>query len=232
MFTKSARFYDALYQFKDYQQATLKLKELIRHEKPGAVSLLDVACGTGKHIEYLKDDYAVEGLDLNPELLQIAGERCPGIKFHEADMIDFNLGSSFDVITCLFSSIGYVQTKPSLDKAIKSMAAHLKPGGLLIIEPWISPEKYWKGKLVANFADLDDLKISWMYIHEQEGMTSVFDIQYMVGTDKEINCFSERHVMGLWTDDEYRDAFIKSGLSVTHEEKGFFGRGVYYGILQ
>jgi SAM-dependent methyltransferase len=156
----------------------------------------------------------------------------PRDQIHEADMTDFKLGSSFDVITCLFSSIGYAQTKAGLDKAIKSMAAHLKPGGLLVIEPWIYPEKYWKEKLVANFADLEDIKISWMYIQEQEEMTSVFDIQYMVGADKEISFFSERHVMGLWTDNEYKDAFIKSGLSVKHEEKGFFNRGVYYGILQ
>jgi dTDP-3-amino-3,6-dideoxy-alpha-D-glucopyranose N,N-dimethyltransferase/dTDP-3-amino-3,4,6-trideoxy-alpha-D-glucopyranose N,N-dimethyltransferase len=39
MFTKSARFYDALYHFKDYQQASDLLKKLISSEKPQAVSL-------------------------------------------------------------------------------------------------------------------------------------------------------------------------------------------------
>ena len=232
MFTRSAEFYDALYQFKDYRHAVQLLHELIKDKKPGKLSLLDVACGTGKHIEYLKDHYEVEGLDLNTDLLRIARERCPGIIFHEADMANFDLGRKFDVVACLFSSIGYVQTKEKLQYAVLSMAKHLTPGGLLIIEPWIYPEKYWKGKLIANFADLDDLKISWMYIHEQAGMTSVFDIHYMVGTPQGISNFSEKHVMGLWTDEEYREAFRKAGLSVMYEEKGFFGRGVYYGFLE
>jgi SAM-dependent methyltransferase len=232
MFTRSAEFYDALYQFKDYRHAVQLLHELIQGHKQGKLSLLDVACGTGKHIEYLKNYYEVEGLDLNPDLLRIARERCPGIIFHEADMANFDLGRKFDAVACLFSSIGYVHTKERLQDAILSMAKHLTPGGLLIIEPWIYPGKYWKGKLIANFTDLDDLKISWMYIQEQAGMTSVFDIHYMVGTPKGISNFSEKHVMGLWTDEEYREAFRKAGLSVMYEERGFFGRGVYYGILQ
>lgn len=232
MFSKSAQFYDALYQFKDYRQAVQMMHQLIQREKPGSKSLLDVGCGTGKHIVYLKDQYLVEGLDINPELLAIARERCPEIRFHEADMTRFSLGKQFDVVACLFSSIGYVQTKEKLEAAVKTMAAHLVPGGLLIIEPWIYPDKYWKDKLVANFTDLENLKISWMYIHDQEGMTSVFDIQYLVGTREEISHFSEQHVMGLWTDKEYREAFSKAGVNVMYDEKGFFGRGVYYGILQ
>jgi ubiquinone/menaquinone biosynthesis C-methylase UbiE len=232
MFTKSARFYDALYQFKDYGKAVQLLHQLIQEMKPGASDLLDVACGTGKHIEYLRENYRVEGLDINPALLKIACERCPGVTFHEADMTRFELGEKFDVVCCLFSSIAYVQTKEKLAEAIQAMARHLNPGGLLLIEPWIFPDKYWKDKLIANFADLDDLKISWMYIQEQEGLTSVFDINYLVGTGAGISHFSEKHVMGLWTDVEYRDAFRKAGVSVEYEENGFFGRGVYYGILQ
>ena len=229
MFTKSARFYDALYQFKDYRKAVQILHQLIQENKPGALTLLDVACGTGKHIEYLRDHYAVEGLDINPELLEIARERCPGNTFHQQDMTNIDLGKKFDVVACLFSSIGYVQTKERLQESIRAMAMHLQPGGLLIVEPWIFPDKYWNGKLVANFADLDNLKISWMYIQELDGLTSVFDIHYQVGTSEGISHFSEQHIMGLWTDEEYREAFTRAGLSVNYEENGFFGRGVYYG---
>jgi ubiquinone/menaquinone biosynthesis C-methylase UbiE len=231
MFTKSAVFYDALYQFKDYREAVELMHKLIQRERPGSASVLDVACGTGKHIEFLKDHYEAEGLDLNSDLLEIARERCPDTLFHEADMTSFELGKKYDVVACLFSSIGYVQSKERLNAAVSAMAAHLVPGGLLIVEPWIWPGKYWKGKLVSNVTDQEKLKISWMYIQEQVNMTSVFNIHYLVGTEEEVSYFSEHHVMGLWTDEEYRDAFAKAGLTVTYEEKGFFGRGVYYGAL-
>ncbi len=70
MFTKSAKFYDALYHFKDYKKACEKLDSIIKKFKPDAKSLLDTACGTGKHIEHLKDLYYCEGLDLNDELYE------------------------------------------------------------------------------------------------------------------------------------------------------------------
>ncbi|TSA50235.1 class I SAM-dependent methyltransferase, partial [archaeon] len=65
-----------------------------------------MACGTGKHIEYLKDQFEIEGLDISREMLEIAHVRNPNVTFHQADMTDFDLGKKFDVITCLFSAIG------------------------------------------------------------------------------------------------------------------------------
>lgn len=230
MFIKSAQFYDALYHFKDYVAASNQLKELIDQHKSDSKTLLDVGCGTGKHVEYLQENYQVEGLDLSSELLSIARQRCPNVPFHEANMVDFNLGQTFDVVTCLFSAIAYVKTLENMERSIANMAGHLKPGGLLIVEPWISPEKYWLGKITANFIDQADLKIAWMYTSEIEDLVSVFNIQYLVGTPQGVDHFAERHEMGLFTQAQYLEAFRKAGLKVEYDESGLFGRGLYVGV--
>src|SRR5690554_726115 len=160
MFTKSAKYYDALYHFKNYSEAADKINKIVKGLNPNAASLLDVACGSGKHIEYLRKYFTTEGLDLNNELLQIARERCPEVIFHQKDMTDFNLNKKFDVVTCLFSSVAYVKTVENLERAVSCMAQHLNAGGILILEPWISPEKYWVGKITANFVDQPELKIA------------------------------------------------------------------------
>ena len=54
------------------------------------------ACGTGRHLEYLRDRYDVEGLDISLELLTIARQRLPGIRLHHGDMTAFDLGKTFD----------------------------------------------------------------------------------------------------------------------------------------
>ena len=72
--------------------------------------LLDVACGTGLHLSYLTYRFQVEGLDRDEQLLAIARQRNPEVPLHHADMVDFALGRTFDVVTCLFSAIGYVKT--------------------------------------------------------------------------------------------------------------------------
>jgi ubiquinone/menaquinone biosynthesis C-methylase UbiE len=229
MFEKSAKYYDALYHFKNYDEASEKLQTLIQQNNPTAKSLLDVACGTGKHLEYLSKNYLVEGFDLNPDLLEIAHARCPGVPFHQGDMVTMELNNKFDVITCLFSSIAYVKTVENLFSSVARMVLHLKPKGLLFIEPWVYPENYWVGRVTANFVDQHDIKIAWMYISEIENKVSVFDINYLVGTNTGIEYFTERHEMGLFTHEEYQDAFHRVGFDAKYDPKGLFGRGMYMG---
>src|SRR6476646_1896616 len=73
MFNKSADLYDAIYSWKNYSDESLKLERVIEQYKqsPGR-ALLDVACGTGAHIPFLRPQFAIEGLDIDPGLLAIA----------------------------------------------------------------------------------------------------------------------------------------------------------------
>jgi len=83
MFELSARFYDKLYASKDYRAETEKLLETLRRYKPSlGDDLLDVACGTGRHLVYLKESFRVEGLDLALSMLEAARERLPEVTFH------------------------------------------------------------------------------------------------------------------------------------------------------
>lgn len=231
MFEKSARYYDLLYGFKDYADAARQVHQLIDRHHPGARRLLDVGCGTGRHLEHLREWYDVEGLDLNPELLEIARRRCPNVAFHLADMTDFEIEARFDVITCLFSSIAYVRTVDRLNAALAAMGRHLLPGGLIVIEPFFHPERYWTGTITANFVDEPETKIAWMYTSPppEDGL-AVLDIHYLVGTPAGVDHFTERHEFGLFTDAEYRAAIEDVGLKVAHDPEGPFGRGLYLGV--
>jgi hypothetical protein len=40
----------------------------------------------------------------------------------------------------------------------------------------------------------------------------------------------ERHVMGLWTVEEYSTAMQSTGLAVEHDPVGLFGRGLFVGV--
>src|SRR5919198_4612710 len=139
MFSRSARIYDAVYSWKDYPREAELVHELVQARKPGAETLLDVACGTGAHLAELRRRYRCEGLDRNADLLAVARERLPDLPLHEGDMRDFDLGRRFDAVTCLFSSIGYLMTVEALEAAVATMAGHLEPGGGLLVEPWLSP---------------------------------------------------------------------------------------------
>ena len=61
MFDKSAHLYDLAYSFKDYGGESTWVRNAVRTRTPQARSLLDVACGTGKHLEHLRENLTVRG---------------------------------------------------------------------------------------------------------------------------------------------------------------------------
>ncbi len=232
MFSKSAQYYDEIYASidKDYAAEARKTHKIIQeHKQSKGKTLLDVACGTGFHAILLSKYYQVEGLDLGTQMLKVAKKKHPSIPFHQGDMTDFDLKRQFDVIVCLFSSIGYVKTKARLQKAIKNMSKHLLPGGVLLIEPWFGPKQWHPGRISLTEVDKQNLKIVRMSYSGQKGKVSTIEFQYLIGTSEGIEHQKEIHELGLFTHKEYMAAFKAAGLNVTHDSKGLDGRGLYIG---
>lgn len=231
MFSPSAAFYDVIYETvgKNYELEASRLAAFVRqYQSRPASTLLDVACGTGEHLKYLQKDFKVEGLDLDAELLKSARQKLPGIPFHLANMLDFDLKRKFDVVACLFSAIGYIVTKQRLFLTIKNMQRHTEPGGLLMIEPWFGPDQFHSGIVHAVFVNQPDLKIARMNVSKVvDGNVSVLDFQYLIATPEGVSHFNEHHELGLFTHDEYLDVFSKCGLKTIHEKQGLEGRGLY-----
>ncbi|MGZ4359106.1 MAG: class I SAM-dependent methyltransferase [Gaiellaceae bacterium] len=227
IFQRSAACYDALYAWKDYEAEAAAIERVIHDRRPQAQTLLDVACGSGKHLEHLRAHYRVEGLDLSQELLAIARARLPGVTLHYGDMLDFELGRRFDVVTCLFSAIGYACTLEKLHGAVDRMAGHLGPGGLLIVEPWFGPDSFLPGRLDVTFVDEPERKIARMNVSQVDGALSALDFHYLVGTSEGVESFRERHELGLFTHEQYLEAFATAGLVAEHDPQGVSGRGLY-----
>jgi SAM-dependent methyltransferase len=162
-------------------------------------------------------------------MLKLAREKHPDVVFHHGDMVTFKLEKRFDVITCLFSAIGHLKTKRRLDTAVRNMALHAKPGGLVIVEPWLTPKNYSVGRLGANFVDLPKLKIARIGISKARGRLSVRNLHHLVGSPDRVEHFVEKVVMGLFTHEEYLDSFRSARLDVEFDPEGLMGRGLYLG---
>ena len=121
------------------------------------------------------------GIDLDEGLVEVARERLDDVPLSTADMTSFDLGRTFDAVTCLFSSIGYVGTVERLTSAISSMAAHLTPGGVLVVEPWLAPDVWQVGRPHLLTVDEPDLKIARMTVAGREGRLAIMDFAYLVG---------------------------------------------------
>ena len=77
MYREIASYYDLIYSWKDYKKEAKKIKKLIlKYKKSDGNELLDIACGTGKHLEYLKNTFSCMGVDINEEMINIAKKKC------------------------------------------------------------------------------------------------------------------------------------------------------------
>jgi len=230
MYSKSTALYDDYHCFINFPAQAAHLREMIEERRPNARTLLDVACGTANHLKELRNRFEVEGADITPGMLEVARRKCPGVPFHLTDMAELSLEKTFDVVTCLFSSVSYVKTLPRLHEAIARMASHVAPGGLLMIEPFFGPDDYWVNHVVANHCDQPKLKITWMYVTEREDRIGRWTIHYLVGRPEGVEHFTELHEVGLFTPEEYQDALRQAGITeVTLHPTGVFGRGMYIG---
>ena len=230
MYQKFAAVYDAIYSFKDYAAESEKIAAIAAEKQPAAKSLLDVACGSGAHLQHLRAHYACTGLDLSEDLLTVAREKLPDVQFAHGDMRTFDLGRQFDVVTCLFAAIGYMTTLSDLRLAIANMAKHVASGGVMIIEPWITRENFRSGLFHLMTAETETMKIARANTSRIEGDTSVMDFHFMVVSKDGVDLFEEEHRMGLFRVEDHIAAFEDAGMSAAFDEQGLIGRGLYVAV--
>jgi SAM-dependent methyltransferase len=225
-----AEIYDLVYtagRNKDYAAEAAALTELVHARNPGAVSVLDVACGTGEHLKHLREFFAdVQGLELSEHMRAKAVVKLPDVVVHAGDMRDFALGRTFDVVACLFSSIGYVRSVDELHAAVRAMADHLGSGGLLVLDPWFHPDAWSGGHLDHTVALADGLKVLRLAHSRRSGRTSRVVYDYLVGDSDGVTHFTDVHEMTLFTPDEYTAAVVAAGCADVEFVEGWTaGRG-------
>lgn len=228
-----AKYYDLLYSFKDYKEEAETVKRLIKkYKKSAGKDLLEMACGTGRHIQYFKKDFKILATDINAGMLSEARKKVKGITFKQADMANFNLHKKFDVIICLFSSIGYIKTYSNLEKTINNFSRHLKSGGVTIIDPWHTKATYKLGSAHLTTYEGDDIKIARASVSKSHGIISVMDMHYLIAErDKDVKHFVDRHELAMFEPKKILQIMKKAGLEAKFLRDGTIrDRGVYVGV--
>jgi trans-aconitate methyltransferase len=228
VFTKSQAFYEAIYaRQKDYAAEAAWLRAAIGVANPGAKRVIDVACGTGAHLRFLHKQFEVAGIDADATMIAIARDHLPGVPLRVERMQDLSVAEPYDALVCLFGSIGYLADEAELRTTFARFAAAVTTGGLVVVEPWITPADWRDGVLEASFVDQPELKIARIGASERYGTSAVTRYEYLVGEPSGMSGFSETHVQQLFTDEQYRAAFAAAGLKPRSERYDLFPHGLY-----
>lgn len=125
-----------IYQHRDETEAERAI-ELIATNLPGreVTTVLDLACGAGRHTKILRERWWTVGLDLSMALLKIARSESPDSPYVRADMRELPFADeSFDLVVNLFTSFGYFEDDREHVQVLSCVCATMKRGGTLVID--------------------------------------------------------------------------------------------------
>lgn len=212
LYRKFARYYDLIYQWMDYQgEAEFIEMAVERYKTSEGVNLLDVACGTGGHAHYLQKSFKILGLDINPEMLEIARKKLPEMEFVQGDMKKMDLEQEFDLIICLFSAINYHKTLDELEKTLKLFYNHLKSGGVLIFDLGFCTENWEEGRMFVDAAVEGDLQLA--RISQSRLQDGVFNANFvfLVKENGKMDFEIDQHQIGVFPTLEVEKILEKIG---------------------
>ena len=159
------------------------------------------------------------------QFVALAQRKNPTGRFERANMIDFDLGRRYDAVICMFSSIGYVLTLENVTATLSRFAAHLSPGGVVIVEPWFRPDSFQHGRVHLHSVEYEGFPVCLMGYSTVEGRISRIHFEYLIGGADGIRRASEHHELGLFTTEELRACFEAAGLTSEYDPVGPMNRG-------
>lgn len=235
LYYELAPFYDRIYAAKDYlgesEEVVERARRLLGH-RPS--SLLDIACGTGRHLAAFRRRVPrVAGVDASPAMLAIARRRLgPRVVLRRGDLRSFRVPGPFEVAVCLFSSIGYLTRPGERDAALARIYDHLVPGGVAFVEGWVLPERWLGGQSSLLTYDGPDAKVARLTRSRRRGSLTTLEMHYLVGEPgRPVRYRVERHRNRLVPARDMLASFERAGFRARVIRSGRYrDRGLYVGI--
>lgn len=205
-------YYHILYKHRDNAEAANFIDELLQLLKPPqSASILDIACGKGRHSIYLANKgYRVTGLDLSEQnIICCRKHENDRLEFYEHDMREIFRTNDYDLALNLFTSFGYFDREHDNLRTLRSAALALKPGGYFVLD-YLNP-------VVVNHATPKTFHrtidgIDFTVVKETVGDRVVKSISF---SDKGQE-FNFKESVQLITPENFQEYFKQTSLEVTH----------------
>ena len=128
--------YLRLYPHRDETDAAEAIELIAAHMEGRPVeSVLDLACGAGRHARLLCDRWWTVGLDLSPALLKVARRESPDAPYVRADMRELPFAAGrFDLAVNLFTSFGYFDDDLEHAQVLNCVGFATKRGGTFVLD--------------------------------------------------------------------------------------------------
>ena len=212
MYTKLAKYYDKVYADKDYAGEAKFIEWVVKkHKTSKGKKLLDIACGTGNHIQYLKENFTITGFDLNPEMLKLARKKFPKVKFLKGNMKKLALNDKFDVILCMFAAIAYNLNYIELENTLKKFYDHLQPGGIVLFDLHIHEDYFLRDRVRVQTVVEKDLQLARISTSPAHKPILDLNMVFLIKEKGKVDFEIDQHQMGLFDVEKIKKSMSQVG---------------------
>lgn len=165
-------------------------------------------------------------------MIDFAKAKLPTADLFVADMVDFEVKDPVHAVVCLFGGIGYVFPKERLNSTARAFADAVKPGGALIVEPWLTEELFVEGRITMQTYDTEGLKICRSVVAKKDGAFSTFRFHWLAAEAgaEDVEYFIDDHRLWLCPHETLLGAFDRAGFDVRFDPDGLMpDRGLVVG---
>lgn len=221
-YNKLSEFFDAWNVNDDTEDKNAVIENILKGQ--GIKSVLDMTCGTGSQVFFLKKlGYDVVGTDLSKKLIKLAKNKTKvkdeEIEFVAGDIRKIKLNRTFDAIITIFNAIGHL-TKNEFEKAIQNIHNHLNPGGIYVFD--IFNLDAMTDEVVKNFAcyvhksvgEYQMLATQCSTIDREKGLLTSYDINMIQKNTEKPKILRNNFSLQIYNAESIKEILNKNGFDV------------------
>lgn len=224
IYTHLAPIYNVVMRDVDYEDWADFIDEVIQHHRPDAVSLLELACGTGQVAMHLAelDCYKITATDVSDAMLEVARRSASRkqleIRWQQVDFLDIDLKETFDIVFVLFDSVNYLLDPADVKKLFTNVAKTMRPDSLFIFD--FTTRKH--SEIVADLLNDEGItndgyhyKRQSRFLPDENIHVNEFDIKKLdENRDTVLERFSETHYQRIYELGEMSQLLYGSGFDI------------------
>lgn len=213
------KYYDALFQNKDYGQETnlvFNLSKKFGIKTPQKI--LEIGCGTGNHTRLLSKSVSnLIAIDTDVEMIKIAKKKLsdyPNVKVIYTP-VERLRNKNFDLALAMFNVITYIENSKKLGQFMKGVASRLEKGGIFIFDCWngVAAIKNPPVKKITRFKHKNE-SITVTLTPGIDLLNQKVRLNYQISVKETSKKDNFHFDQTLWTPMQISDALTQAGLKV------------------
>ncbi len=185
----------------DYAKEAGYWRRVLREKLgPGRHEVLELGVGGGNNLSHLTDDFRATAVDISEKMLANSVKLNPSVVHHVGDMRTVRLGKKFRAVL-IHDAVSYLLTEDDLRATFATAAAHLEPGGVLVMAPDFTREEFRCHQVRHSTRSREGVTVThidYQYDPDPTDTTVETIMFYLICEDGKLRIEHDRHVTGLF----------------------------------